>query len=85
MRVVALLVTALLLLAPRALAIPDCSELARYRTAEAHYKSGCLLTAMRICANLWPIGPNNRYDCYEYNLTQCELDGTLYRKWLEHK
>lgn len=71
-----------ILLAPRCLADIDCTRPGRLSAAESHYKSGCYLTAIRICSGLYPIGPNNRYDCYQSNLTLCELEGAAYKKWL---
>lgn len=77
-----ILILILLFLAPQALAIIDCSPPARMEAAELHYKAGCLLAALRICANSSEF---TRAKCYAVNEINCAIYGNNYRRWLNQK
>jgi hypothetical protein len=64
---------------------PSICQPTMLRAAENHYAAGCIFTAMRLCAERWPIGPNNRYDCYNSNITLCDLEAAAFKKWIEQK
>lgn len=49
------------------------------------YSAGCLFSSLRICKKLWPIGPNNRYKCFDESLTVCELESVAFKKYLEKR
>lgn len=69
------------LLTPVHASLPDRVTQASYNS----YLAGCLFTAMRLCSERWPIGPYNRYDCYNDNIDICELEADAYKKWLSPK